>query len=956
MEAGSRHLEEPKGHNRSASDSESGARWNRIIEIVGASWEMGAEARAAFIAERCGTDESMRAEVESLLGQQQHQSSFLKSDFAGTLRSSTPEVALGSLLGPYRIEEKIGEGGMGVVFRAFDTRLERKVAVKVLRSFATEDESARKRFLQEARMAAALNDPHIVSVYDVGSSGDTDFIAMEYVSGTTLDRLLASSRLSLKEALRYAEQIAQALAGAHSLGIVHRDLKPGNVIVGGDGNAKVLDFGLAKRIGESVQPPAASGLPAAQGQAAVSNMTLMGTVLGTISYMSPEQARGEPVDERSDIFSFGSVLFEMISGRKAFAGSNHEETIEAILHSRPPRLHAFPRAAPHKIDELVSACLRKNPSERPRSSDVLAAIRRMTAGHRLKLPFLAVIASAICILLAGLWTIENHKTPESIDVATPVTGNAGLESEPAFSPDGKYLAYSWTGLIGSNVDIYVKAWPSGPAQRLTTSVFRDFNPVWSPDGKQIAYRRELPSGIFEIRLMRSDGRDDRLVASTGPFRLPCTTGLAWAREGNWLVASDVSAPRDAGALYRIDIRSGQKKRLTSPPPDILGDCDQAFSWSGNRLSFSRWAQYEVSDVWVMDISRDGTLTGTPRSLTRGNQKSVTTAWLPGDREILFQSGFDDAVLMRVRCCGGDKPRMIGIAGEEGHHPTISRSGDLVFNRQRLAYDIYSVPLRGDGLAAAPPAKLITSTRVDTDARYSPDGRELIFSSNRNGPPEIWRADADGSRPVPLTHLNSVTRHGRWSPDGTKIVFESNVAGNFDLYTTPAGGGPVQRLTFDPSAEQEPSWSPDGRWIYFVSNRTGREQVFRMPAEGGRAEIVVQSEVPLHEPVIWRDFLYYLAQGKSSLAVMRRSLRTGKQELVRGGVDYMDYVPSDYGIYIGTRAENGYEFRLVRDDGRVSLMLKGKRPFSRPCVSPDGTRLVYSLLEEYSKTLYWAKIE
>jgi hypothetical protein len=144
----------------------------------------------------------------------------------------------------------------------------------------------------------------------------------------------------------------------------------------------------------------------------------------------------------------------------------------------------------------------------------------MAAGHRLKLPVLALIALGICILLAGLWTIENHKTPESIDVATPVTGNAGLESEPAFSPDGKYLAYSWTGLIGNKVDIYVKAWPSGAEQRLTTSLFRDFNPVWSPDGKQIAYRRELPSGIFEIRLMRSDGRDDRLVASTGPFPVP----------------------------------------------------------------------------------------------------------------------------------------------------------------------------------------------------------------------------------------------------------------------------------------------------------------------------------------------------------------------------------------------------------------------------------------------------
>ena len=276
MEGGSEQLGEPKGHRRSASDSRTRARWNRITEIVGAAWEMSPEVRAAFIAERCGTDESMRAEVESLLSQQQHQSRFLESAFAGTLRPPTPEVALGSFLGPYRIEEKIGEGGMGVVFRAFDTRLQRKVAVKVLRSFATEDENARTRFLQEARMAAALNNPHIVTIHDIGSCGDIDYIAMEYVSGTTLDRLIASSHLSLKEALRYAEQIAQALAGAHSLGIVLRDLKPGNVIVGGDGNAKVLDFGLAKWVGEAIDRSAQSALPVTQGQAAFSSMTLKG--------------------------------------------------------------------------------------------------------------------------------------------------------------------------------------------------------------------------------------------------------------------------------------------------------------------------------------------------------------------------------------------------------------------------------------------------------------------------------------------------------------------------------------------------------------------------------------------------------------------------------------------------------------------------------------------------------
>ena len=285
---------------------------------------------------------------------------------------------IGQTLGHYRIDSKLGEGGMGVVYRAFDTHLERAVAIKVLRSDAIASPDRKRRFVQEAKSASALNHPGIVHIYDIDSAnlpdGPTDFIAMEFVPGKTLDQYIGIGGLSLKDALKYGIQIADALARAHAAGIVHRDLKPANIIVGDDGRVKLLDFGLAKLTEVIDGDPEGATATAAR----ENPQTEEGAILGTVAYMSPEQAEGRKVDRRSDIFSFGSVLYEMVTGRRAFEGTNKISTLGAILHTEPTAASGISAGVPTELDKIIARCLRKDPERRAQGiADISLALEEL---------------------------------------------------------------------------------------------------------------------------------------------------------------------------------------------------------------------------------------------------------------------------------------------------------------------------------------------------------------------------------------------------------------------------------------------------------------------------------------------------------------------------------------------------------------------------------------------------
>src|SRR5215467_7970756 len=406
---------------------------------------------------------------------------------------------IGQTISHYDVREKLGEGGMGVVYKAFDSHLGRLVAVKVLPHEKVADAERKLRFIQEAKAASALNHPNIVTIYDIDSARGIDFIAMELVSGKTLDRLIPRHGFRLNEALNYSVQIAAALASAHKAGIVHRDLKPGNVMVNEQGLAKVLDFGLAKL----TEPTATGGDEKTR---SLKPTTEEGTIVGTVSYMSPEQAEGKKVDARSDIFSFGALLYEMVTGRKAFQGDSKVATLSAILREDPKPAGQVVEGVPHELERIIARCLRKQPERRfqamPDLKVALEEIKEESDSGTLRtvtvraqkprrLAWAIALLAAVGIAVAVWFLRPRVNGPEPILSAIPLTTYAGFQREPSFSPDGNQVAFSWAGLKQDNRDIYVKLiGTAGPPLRLTTDAASDFSPAWSPDGRYIAFMRD----------------------------------------------------------------------------------------------------------------------------------------------------------------------------------------------------------------------------------------------------------------------------------------------------------------------------------------------------------------------------------------------------------------------------------------------------------------------------------
>ncbi|MCC6859506.1 MAG: serine/threonine-protein kinase, partial [Bryobacterales bacterium] len=433
------------------------------------------------------------------------------------------DAMVGQTIGHYRLLDKLGEGGMGVVFRAQDMRLGRCVAVKVLPPDKVADPARKARFVQEARAASALNHLNIIQIYDIDQSDGVDFIVMEYVPGRTLDQVMGRKGLSLAGALTYAVQIARALAAAHAAGIVHRDLKPANVMFTNEGVVKLLDFGLAKLTG-----PAETGeFDSTETQKAD---TGEGVLLGTVAYMSPEQAEGKEIDARSDIFSFGSLLYEMVTGRRAFQGETRASTLAAVLREEPKPVSHWAPGMPREAERLIRRCLRKNPAHRfQHMDDLKVALEELKeesdsgqlqsealpprARRRIGL-WIGLAAGLVLAAIAAVkWNRLLTSRPAPEPAFTRLTFDAGLSTDPAVSPDGKLLAYASDRGGGGNLELWVKHLGGGEPIRLTRGAEDILEPRFSPDGATIAFRWERDGG--GIYTISSLGGEPRLIAKHG---------------------------------------------------------------------------------------------------------------------------------------------------------------------------------------------------------------------------------------------------------------------------------------------------------------------------------------------------------------------------------------------------------------------------------------------------------
>ncbi len=873
-------------------------------------------------------------------------------------------VLPGSRMGPYEIIASLGAGGMGEVYKARDTRLDRVVAIKVLRPGKTGDATRRLRFIQEAKAASALNHPNIVTVYDVGSEDGVDYIVMEFVDGKTMDQLIPRGGMRVGEMLGYAAQAADALAKAHLAGIVHRDLKPSNIMISRDGLVKVLDFGLAK-FSQSTQreDDATQTLKALTGE---------GMVVGTVYYMSPEQAEGKPVDTRSDIFSFGAILFEMATGHRPFTGDSQAAVISSILREEPKPPASSRSDLPPELSRVIMRCLRKDPARRsqhmadlkvtfeelkeesdsgaPGTISMAAPVVRRS--HWVAWATAGALVLSMAALASWRYFFLSPPAASTLYAPVPITSYPGNQLSPSFSPDGSQIAFAWNGLAEDNFDIYVKLIGAGTPLRLTTNPAFDFYPRWSPDGRWIAFIRIADkTDSFSVMVIPALGGPERRLGTFHNNAIEASLpleSLCWAGDSKALVVSAAESTGRPNRLVLIPIEGGEPQALTHPGPELFGDGLPALSSDGRQLLFLREANF--SGLFVLSLSAGMATEGGPQRVDE-HQRNVTEAdWLPGTREIIFASSANNiSTLFRVATGHGALEHTIPGTGSSAFSPTVSSRGN------RLAYvtgthdaNFWAVDLT---TRAASLDRSLSSSFRDVFPQFSPDGKKVAFYSSRSGTTQIWTANADGSQAAALTSMaGTTTASPRWSPDGQQIVFDSDTGGTFHIYVIGEDGGQPRQATSGESFFG--SWSRDGRWIYFSSNRSGTEQVWKVPAAGGAVVQVTHAggSGALESPD--GKMLYYVKRDGNG-GLWRMPVEGDQETQVVPDVYRVNYDVTDKGIYFTPHIVRDYtssvEF-LNFATGTTTTIVKTKPLDLGLGVSPDGRRLLYSQIDQTSSNI------
>ncbi len=728
----------------------------------------------------------------------------------------------------YRLEEKIGQGGMGIVYRASDTRLKRTAAIKVLSPELVSHPDRRARFEREAQAAAALNHANIAVIYEIGEHEGLPFIAMEYVEGKSLRALADLAPLPAGRAVRIGLQIAAGVGRAHQSGIVHRDLKPENVIVTPDGQVKILDFGLAKLWGEPLQ--AGPG----QNASRLETISREGRILGTAAYMSPEQVRGEGVDPRSDLFSFGILLYELVTGRPPFDGPTAMDTLSSILRDAPAPARTLNSALPAEMERILSKCLEKDPEDRYQSSaDLVVDLRRLEretdshSGGALRVPSAAPMPAnrLRLMLLFGIGA------PALIAVAT-----LGA------------MALGWFegGLSSPPIRSEPRRVTSNPAENWVTD--GDI----SPDGTLLAYADQV--GIHVEEIESGNSIDLPLPEGTAIY------SLAWFPDGASLVTSETSAEGET-ALWSIPIRNGTRTKLR------VNARQASVSPDGRRIAFlggpTAWSTREI---WVMDAGG-----GDARTLlaAEGLELFSRPSWSPGSSRIAFvryriaEAGLE-ASLESVDAAGsGAVVRAASWRASMEDSPPVGEAaiawlpdGRILMARGESLYAVKADPETGQ--ADGEPVKAATWSGFDLhELSISADGRRLAFQ-NKQLQSDIYvgKLSDRGRRLLPperLTLSDARDSAPAWSHDGQEILFHSDRSGNQDILSQRVQRSQATPLVAGPAVEVAPGLSPDGRWIlYWQMPPTGAEgtepwRLMRAPKEGGPAETVLETALTSGRP-------------------------------------------------------------------------------------------------------------
>jgi serine/threonine protein kinase len=867
-------------------------------------------------------------------------------------------IVPGSRVGPYEILSQLGQGGMGVVYRARDTKLERDVAVKVLPRNLAEDPEALSRFEREAKAVAALSHPNILAIHDFGREEGTVYAAMELLEGETLRQRLQDGALPARKAIEIALEIAGGLAAAHDKGIVHRDLKPENVFLLGSGQVKVLDFGLARV--DPVSPPAAD-VPT------ISLSTEPGRVMGTVGYMAPEQVRGKTVDARADIFSFGAVLYEMLTGKRAFRGESPVETLNAILKEDPPSLFESAKDVSPVLERIVRRCLEKRPEERFRTAHDLAialdaistsSTRSLTAealqaeeprprGRPFERALLVLAGAAIGVTGMLAWSWLFPPEPDGAAVFRWLSFS-GRDSSPAVSPDGRTIAFTsdrdgqpriWLKQVsgegeaplttgpddfprfspdgsqvlftrpdGSGRSLYRAAVLGGEARRLLEGASEG---DWSPDGKRVAFLRLQSEGgqtVTVVAVAAADGSEPREVAKVpGGMRAP-----RWSPDGRQVAVVPVPGALLAGAQQGpvlVGVEDATVRTVPAPDP---------------RRNISAVAWTARGEIVYLQAESVVSAAGSTATLVRqdpGTGRVVSQTWSPSSALVLDVIG----------------------------------DGRVVFDTRSPRQNLREVTLAG---AATDGRWLSRGESTDRQPVYSPAGEWVAFSSNRGGGMNLWLVSTKTG------NLRRVTdAHVNWDPaftrDGKRLLWSSNRGGNFEIWTADVDGSGPRQVTRDGGNAENPTTTPDGQWVVYSSGNPQKAGLWKVRLDGTDASHLVKGRVSLPDvSPDGRHALYRVFSGRYPAVLRVVRVADGQAEPFEIQVEAQRrttvtlgrarWMPGGRAIAFVGQDEAGASGIYVQDfaPGQDTAATRRKLAGFDPDVaaesfglSPDGTRLV-----------------
>lgn len=808
-------------------------RWADVDRLYHAALARDRRERAAFVAEACLGDDALRHEVESLLVQESRAAGFMSTP-AAAMAGATSEGGVtsftGQRIGAYEIESLLGAGGMGDVYRARDTRLDRTVAIKILHDVLAGDSQTRERFDREARAISQLDHPNICALYDVGEHQGAAYLVMQYLEGETLQDRLAKGALPSDQALTCAMQIAAALDQAHRAGIVHRDLKPGNIMLTKSG-AKLLDFGLAKRAAPMVTGATPSTRPPSP-----PHLTAPGTILGTLQYMAPEQLEAKDADARTDIFAFGAVVYEMLTGKEAFQGSSRASLISAILHDDPALLSTIRPLTPPALSRVIKTCLAKDPDDRWQSArDMGRALKDIAeqpfsthtitaagAGTRWR-GWISRGLVAAAVLLAATALTTGALRPRSPDephayrstLLLPANLSGVPSSRLALSPDGRHLAFVATSESGQ-VQLWVRALDGLAAEPLVGTEGAQA-PFWSPNGRSLAF-------FADGKLKKIDIAGGPAVPLCDARVVPNAVPGAWSRDEVIVFnASTTMSP-----LSRVSAGGGTAEVITA--------LDRRTGEAGHTMpSFLPDGQHFLYGAQTSSGRVLGLYVGSLTSIDR-------TRLLDGVSHAIFAQGrllFLRGTTLMAQSFDAGRRVLTGEPEPVGEQVQTDPSWRGAFAASDTGLVVYQ--------AGATPSRLLWYDRrgrqtavLGNPAHYddvflSPDGRHASVSVSESGSPNraIWTLDVASGIATRMTFEAGEQFDAPWSDDG-RLIFDSSHNGHQELFLKPANGADAEALLTDGVDKYAQSWSPDGRFlIYMVWGATTGQDLWMLPLTGDR---------------------------------------------------------------------------------------------------------------------------